>query len=156
MIKLGTYVNEKLRVTKNSTIIPGVIDFLESKDEKEFDSRREQLLEYLKNDSHLSIAELQVRRGGIKEISTKYENGHDVFLVVLEDIIFYGTWDNVYYITWNNKKGYVENGSYEYGFSRFTMSDREISDYVGIFIITENEVLMEQIDYLIKNAEPRS
>ena len=155
MIKLETYVNEKLRVTKNSTI-PDVIDFLESKDEKEFDYRREQLLEYLKNDSHLPIAELQVRRGGIKEISTKYENGHDAFLVVLEDIIFYGTWDNVYYITWNNKKGYVENGSYEYGFSRFTMSDREISDYVGVFIITENEVLMEQIDYLIKNAEPRS
>ena len=155
MRKLETYVNEKLRVTKNSTI-PDVIDFLESKDEKEFDYRREQLLEYLKNDSHLPIAELQVRRGGIKEISTKYENGHDAFLVVLEDIIFYGTWDNVYYITWNNKKGYVENGSYEYGFSRFTMSDREISDYVGVFIITENEVLMEQIDYLIKNAEPRS
>ena len=152
MIKLETYVNEKLRVTKNSTI-PDVIDFLESKDEKEFDYRREQLLEYLKNDSHLPIAELQVRRGGIKEISTKYENGHDAFLVVLEDIIFYGTWDNVYYITWNNKKGYVENGSYEYGFSRFTMSDREISDYVGVFIITENKELLEQINYLAQNAK---
>ena len=152
MRKLETYVNEKLRVTKNSTI-PDVIDFLESKDEKEFDYRREQLLEYLKNDSHLPIAELQVRRGGIKEISTKYENGHDAFLVVLEDIIFYGTWDNVYYITWNNKKGYVENGSYEYGFSRFTMSDREISDYVGVFIITENKELLEQINYLAQNAK---
>ena len=152
MRKLETYVNEKLRVTKNSTI-PDVIDFLESKDEKEFDYRCEQLLEYLKNDSHLPIAELQVRIGGIKEISTKYENGHDAFLVVLEDIIFYGTWDNVYYITWNNKKGYVENGSYEYGFSRFTMSDREISDYVGIFIITENKELLEQINYLAQNAK---
>ena len=152
MIKLETYVNEKLRVTKNSTI-PDLIDFLESKDEKDFDYRREQLLEYLKNDSNLPIAELQVRRGGIKEISTKYENGHDAFLVVLEDIIFYGTWDNVYYITWNNKKGYVENGSYEYGFSRFTMSDREISDYVGVFIITENKELLEQINYLAQNAK---
>ena len=27
MRKLETYVNEKLRVTKNSTIIPDVIDF---------------------------------------------------------------------------------------------------------------------------------
>ena len=33
MRKLETYVNEKLRVTKNS-IIPDIIDFLESKDEK--------------------------------------------------------------------------------------------------------------------------
>ena len=152
MRKLETYVNEKLRVTKNSTI-PDLIDFLESKDEKEFDYRCEQLLEYLKNDSHLPIAELQVRRGGIKEISTKYENGYDTFLVVVDEGIFYGTWDIVYYLSWNNKKGYVENGSYEYGFSRFTMSDREISDYVGVFIITENKELLEQINYLAQNAK---
>ena len=152
MIKLETYVNEKLRVTKNSTI-PDVIDFLESKDEKEFDSRCEQLLEYLKNDSNLPIAELQVRRVGFKEISTKYENGYDTFLVVVDEGIFYGTWDIVYYLSWNNKKGYVENGSYEYGFSRFTMSDREISDYVGVFIITENKELLEQINYLAQNAK---
>ena len=152
MRKLETYVNEKLKVTKNS-IIPDLIALLKSKDENEFDYRCEQLLEYLKNDSNLPIAELQVRRRGFKEISAKYENGHDAFLVVLEDIIFYGTWDNVYYITWNNKKGYVENGSYEYGFSRFTMSDREISDYVGVFIITENAKLLEQINYLAQNAK---
>ena len=153
MRKLETYVNEKLRVTKNSTIIPDVIDFLESKDEKEFDSRCEQLLEYLKNDSHLPIAELQVRRGGFKEISTKYENGHDTFLVIVDEGIFYGTWDIVHYLSWNNLKGYVENGSYEYGFSRFTMSDREISDYVGVFIITENKELLEQINYLAQKAK---
>ena len=152
MRKLETYVNEKLRVTKNSTI-PDVIDFLESKDGKEFDYKCEQLLEYLKNDSHLPIAELQVRRGGFKEISTKYENGYDTFLVVVDEGIFYGTWDIVYYLSWNNKKGYVENGSYEYGFSRFTMSDREISDYVGVFIITENKELLEQINYLAQNAK---
>ena len=153
MRKLETYVNEKLGVTKNSTIIPDVIDFLESKDEKEFDSMCEQLLEYLKNDSNLPIAELQVRRGGFKEISTKYENGYDTFLVVVDEGIFYGTWDIVYYLSWNNLKGYVENGSYEYGFSRFTMSDREISDYVGVFIITENKELLEQINYLAQNAK---
>ena len=153
MRKLETYVNEKLRVTKNSDI-PDLSVILESKDEKEFDSRCEQLLEYLKNDSHLPIAELQVRRGGFKEISTKYENGYDTFLVIVDEGIFYGTWDIVYYLSWNNKKRYVENGSYEYGFSRFTMSDREISDYVGVFIITENKELLEQINYLAQNAKP--
>ena len=76
----------------------------------------------------------------------------DTFLWVGE-IIFYGTWDIVYYLSWNNLKGYVENGSYEYGFSRFTMSDREISDYVGVFIITENKELLEQINYLAQNAK---
>ena len=152
MRKLETYVNEKLKVTKNSTI-PDVIALLKSTDEKEFDSRCEQLLEYLKNDSGLPIAELQVRRGGFKEISTKYENGYDTFLVVVDEGIFYGTWDIVHYVSWNNLKGSVENGSYEYGFSRFTMSDREISDYVGIFIITENKELLEQINYLAQNTK---
>ena len=152
MRKLETYVNEKLRVTKNSTI-PDLISFLDSKDEKEFDSRCEQLLEYLKNDSGLPIAELQVRRGGFKEISVKYENGYDTFLVIIDEGIYYGTWDIVYYVSWNNLKGSVENGSYVYGFNRFTMSDREISDYVGIFIITENNELMKQINYLAQNAK---
>ena len=152
MRKLETYVNEKLKVTKGSGI-PNLISFLESKTKKEFDSRCEQLLEYLKNDSNLPIAELQVRRGGFKEISTKYENRYDMFLVVVDEGIFYGTWDIVHYLSWNNLKGYVENGSYEYGFSRFTMSDREISDYVGVFIITENKELLEQINYLAQNAK---
>ena len=153
MRKLETYVNEKLKVTKNSDI-PDLIALLKSTDEKEFDSRCEQLLEYLKNDSGLPIAELQVRRGGFKEISTKYENGYDTFLVIIDEGIFYGTWDIVHYVSWNNLKGSVENGSYVYGFNRFTMSDREISDYVGIFIITENKELLKQINYLAQNAEP--
>ena len=152
MRKLETYVNEKLKVTKNSTI-PDLIALLKSTDEKEFDSRCEQLLEYLKNDSGLPIAELQVCRGGFKEISVKYENGYDTFLVVVDEGIFYGTWDIVHYVSWNNLKGSVENGSYEYGFNRFTMSDREISDYVGIFIITENKELLKQINYLAQNAK---
>ena len=152
MRKLETYVNEKLKVTKNS-IIPDLIALLKSKDENEFDYRCDQLLEYLKNDSNLPIAELQVRRRGFKEISAKYENGYDTFLVIVDEGIFYGTWDIVYYLSWNNLKGYVENGSYEYGFSRFTMSDREISDYVGVFIITENKELLEQINYLAQNAK---
>ena len=153
MRKLEEFVIEKLRVTKRA-YTPNLIAILESKDKKEFDSRSNQLLEYLKNDSNLAIAELQVRRGGFKEISTKYENGYDTFLVVVDEGIFYGTWDIVYYLSWNNLKGYVENGSYEYGFSRFTMSDREISDYVGVFIITENKELLEQINYLAQNAKP--
>ena len=152
MRKLETYVNEKLKVTKNSDI-PDVIALLKSTDEKEFDSRCEQLLEYLKNDSGLPIAELQVRRGGFKEISTKYENGYDTFLVIIDEGIYYGTWGILHYLSWNNLKGYVENGSYVYGFNRFTMSDREISDYVGIFIITENKELLKQINYLMQTAE---
>ena len=46
MIKLETYVNEKLRVTKNAGI-PYLIALLESKDIKEYESKCEQLLEYL-------------------------------------------------------------------------------------------------------------
>ena len=78
MRKLEEFVIEKLRVTKRA-YTPNLIDILESKDKKEFDLRSNQLLEYLKNDSNLPIAELQVRRGGFKEISTKYENRYDMF-----------------------------------------------------------------------------
>lgn len=142
MIKLETHVNEKLRVTKGIAT-PSLIALLEAKYEAEFDSKCERLLEYLKNDSDLPIAELEDYRNSLKKISTKYENRYDTFLVVVDKGIFYGTWNIVHYISWNNLKGYVETGSYKYGFRRFTMSDKEISDYVGVFIITENDELME-------------
>ena len=47
MKKLETYVNEKLKVTKISSV-PDLIALLESKNIKEFDSRYKQLAEYLK------------------------------------------------------------------------------------------------------------
>ena len=53
MRKLETYVNEKLRVTKNAGI-PYLIALLESKDIKEYESKCEQLLEYLNNYSELT------------------------------------------------------------------------------------------------------
>ena len=58
MRKLETYVNEKLKVTKSSSV-PTLISILESTDRKEYTLRCEHLLEYLKYESDLPIAELK-------------------------------------------------------------------------------------------------
>ena len=73
MRKLEEFVIEKLRVTKRA-YTPNLIAILESKDKKEFDSRSNQLLEYLKNDSDLPIADLEDFENGIKnrKLSKKY------------------------------------------------------------------------------------
>ena len=68
MRKLESYVNDKLRVTKD-IYVPDLIALLKSKDIKEFNSRCEQLSEYLKNDSDLPIAELEYLKGGPKKLS---------------------------------------------------------------------------------------
>ena len=154
MRKLETYVNEKLRVTKNSAI-PDLIALLKSKDMREFNFRSEQLSEYLKNDSNLPIAELQVHRGGPKKLSKKYKNTHDTFLWVKSDRrIFYGTWNTAYSIRWsgvNNTAKCYDAGVY--GFKEFLFYDNELSESGGIYIITENDELMEQIDYLTRKSE---
>ena len=157
MRKLETFVNEKLRVTKGSGI-PNLISFLESKTKKEFDSNCEQLLEYLKNDSDLPIAELENWKNDISRISRKYENTDDTFLWVdYSTGVFYGTYDDVYGIIYSKLKPGVRNyTSNVKGFKDVLLDDKDISASGGVFIITENEVLLEQIDYLIKNAEPRS
>ena len=91
LINLETFVNEKLKVTKSSTV-PDLISFLESKTKKEFEPKCKQLLEYLKNDSNLPMAELEVRKTGFKQLLREYENGHDTFLwVTYPDGFFYGT-----------------------------------------------------------------
>ena len=155
MRKLEAYVNEKLRVVKGS-FIPDLIAITESKTKKEFDYSCEQLLEYLKNDSNLPIAELQVIRGGFKQLLREYENSHDTFLWVTEDVIYFGEWGNVGYINWNDDKGCIKIIKLSYGFSSFTTTDVEISKYGGVYIITENSELMKQIDYLMRKAEPYS
>ena len=157
MRKLETYVNEKLRVTKGSGI-PNLISFLESKTKKEFESKCKQLLEYLKNDSDLPISELEDWKNDIIRLSRKYENTNDTFLWVnYPNEFFYGTWDDLYGIIYSKlKPGVINYTSHVKGFKDVLLDDKDISASGGVFIITENEVLLEQIDYLIKNAEPRS
>ena len=154
MRKLETYVNEKLKVTKNSSI-PDLVALLESKDIREFNSRYEQLSEYLKNDSNLPIAELEYLKGGPKQLSKKYENTHDTFLWVRKDRhIFYGTWDTAYSIRWSGLNNSAK--CYDvalYGFKEFLFYDKDLSESGGVFVITENDELMEQIDYLTRKSE---
>lgn len=153
MRKLETYVNEKLRVTKD-IYVPDLIALLKSKDIKEFNSRCEQLSEYLKNDSDLPIAELEYLNGSPKKLSKKYENTHDTFLWVKEDkYIFYGTWNAAYSLRWsgiNNAAKCYNAGTY--GFKGFSFYDKELSKSEGIYIITENAELMKQIDYLVQSV----
>ena len=154
MRKLEIYVNEKLKVT-NNIYVPDLSALLNSKNIREFNSRYEQLSEYLKNDSDLSIAELEYSKGGPKQLSKKYENTHDTFLWVKSDRrIFYGTWNTAYSIRWsgvNNTAKCYDAGVY--GFKEFLFYDNELSESGGIYIITENDELMEQIDYLTRKSE---
>ena len=160
MRKLEIYVNEKLRVTK-SAVVPDLIAIVESKDINEFNSKCERLSKYLKNDSDLPTAELKDLKNNLnlKQLSRKYENVDDTFLWVYQSnhifLIFYGTWDDIYSMSWskltNGVKNYTSNLG---GFKDFLCNDKEISNAGGVFIITENEELMKQIDILKKKVEP--
>ena len=162
MRNLETYVNEKLRVTK-SIATPSLIALAESKDLKDYESKCEQLLEYLNNYSNLPIAELEGYKNSFKELSRKYENTDDTFLWVYQSNhnfnIFYGTWDDIYSMRWSKANNRITNYNIRLGvggFKEFTFNDQEISESGGVYVITENPELVEQIDYLIRNAEPRS
>ena len=155
MRKLETYVNEKLKVT-NNIYVPDLIAIAESKTKQEFDSKYKRLLDYLKNDSDLPTAELEVSTSGFKKLLREYKNGYDTFLVIIEDTIFFGEWGKADYVSWNVNKGRIEIVKLGYGFSEFTTTDVEISKYGGVYIITENSELMKQIDYLMRKAEPYS
>ena len=152
MIKLETYVNEKLRVTKNAAI-PDLFALVGSKNRKDFEYRYTQLAEYLKYDSDLPVAELEHRNSDVKSISRKHENQYDIFLAILENVIFYGTWDSMYYIQWGRGKRRARNINFKDRFSEFVVSDAEIPEYGGVYIITENKELVKQINYLMQTAE---
>ena len=153
MRKLETYINEKLKVTKGSGV-PNLLSILESNNRKEFNLQLKNLLEYLKDDSDLPIAELDGYQNDFKILGTKYKNGNDTFLWVRNNFIYYGTWDESYSVYWsrnNNVVKAITNG--REGFKDFVCTDREIMQSKGVFIITENDDLMKQIDILKKKAE---
>ena len=58
MRKLETYVNEKLKVTKGSGV-PNLLLLLECTNIEEFNLQLRNLLEYLKDDMDLPIADLK-------------------------------------------------------------------------------------------------
>lgn len=156
MRKLEYFVIEKLRVTKSSREID-ILDLMECKTAKEYESKCLQLLEYLENDSDLPIAELEEFKPDLKRLSPKYENTYDTFLWIMEWNVVYGTWDNVYSIRWSKNFNKVKNYNTAIdGFKEFGFNNQDISESGGIFVITENDDLMEQIDTLIKKSGPIS
>ena len=153
MRKLETYINEKLKVTKGSGV-PNLISIIASNNREEFNLQIKNLLKYLKDDSDLPIAELDGYQNDFKILGTKYKNGNDTFLWVSNNLIYYGTWDESYSTYWsrnNNIAKTITNG--REGFKDFICTDSEIMQSKGVFIITENPVLMKQIDILKKKAE---
>lgn len=154
MRKLETFVNEKLRVTKSSGI-PDLTAIIESTNKEEYKLQCKNLIEYMKNDSDLPVAELIDWQNGLKKLARKYKNSYDTFLWVLDDYICYGTWDEMYSVYWSRlKKGtknYIVGGD---GFKDFACNDQELMQSKGIFILTENKEFMEQIDILKQKSEP--
>ena len=153
MRKLETYINEKLKVTKGSGV-PNLISIIASNTREEFKLQLKNLLEYLKDDSDLPIAELDGYQNDFKILAAKYKNGNDTFLWVRNNFIYYGTWDESYSAYWSRNNNIVKtitNG--REGFKDFVCTDREIMQSKGVFIITKNEELMKQINILKKNTE---
>ena len=153
MRKLEEFVIEKLRVTKSSREID-ILDLMNCKTVKEYESKCLQLIEDLKNDSDLPIAELEEFKTNLKRLSSKYKNTYDTFLWILPWNVVYGTWDNVYCIQWSDNVAKVKNyNSVIDGFKEIRFTTQEMYESGGVFIITENDDLMEQIDTLMKKNQ---
>lgn len=154
MRKLETFVNEKLKVTKSSGI-PDLTTIIECTNVEEYKLQCKNLIEYLKNDSDLPVAELIDWQNGLKKLARKYQRGYDTFLWVLRDFICYGTWDEMYSMYWSRiKKGtknYIIGGE---GFNDFACNDQELMQSKGVFILTENKEFMEQIEILKQKSVP--
>ena len=151
MKNLEEFVIEKLKVTKGSGV-PNLLSILDCTNSTDYTAQCKNLLDYLKNDSDLPIAELNDWQYNLKRLDRKYQNSNDVFLYV-GDVIFYGTWDKMCTMQWYGLKTGVRNYTNgKDGFKDFICNDIEIIKSKGIFIITENKRLVEQIDNLMKRA----
>ncbi len=154
MKKLEEFVIEKLKVTKGSGV-PNLLSMLECTNIEEFNLQLRNLLEYLKDDSNLPMADLEEVQNDLKKLDEKYQNGNDTFLWVNDKLMQYGTWDELYSVYWSRANNSIRNyNSGVEGFKTFLCYDVEMSYSKGVFVITENKELMKQINYLMQKAEP--
>ena len=153
MRKLEEFVIEKLKVTKGSGV-PNLLSMLECTNIEEFNLQLRNLLEYLKDDSNLPMADLEEVQKDLKKLDDKYQNGNDTFLWVNDKLMQYGTWDELYSVYWSRANNIIRNcNNGVEGFKTFLCYDVERSYSKGVFVITENKELMKQIDYLMRKAE---
>ena len=153
MRKLEEFVIEKLKVTKGSGI-PNLLSILESTNREEFNLQLINLLECLKDDSNLPIADLEEVHDDLKKLDEKYQNGNDTFLWVTDKLMQYGTWDELYSVYWSRANNSIRNyNSGVEGFKSFLCYYTERLYSKGVFILTENKELMKQRDILKKKAE---
>ena len=133
-----------------------MLSIITSNNREEFNLQLKNLLEYLKDDSGLPLADLEDFEFDLKKLDTKYQNGNDTFLWVYSNkFIYYGTWDEMYSVYWSRVNNGIRNFiNAREGFKDFICNDDEIMQSKGVFIITENPVLMKQIDILMKKADP--
>ena len=154
MKKLEEFVIEKLKVTKGSGV-PNLLSMLECTNIEEFNLQLRNLLEYLKDDSNLPMADLEEVQNDLKKLDEKYQSGNDTFLWVNDKLMQYGTWDELYSVYWSRANNSIRNyNNGVEGFKTFLCYDVETSYSKGVFIITKNKELMKQIDVLKKKAEP--
>ena len=155
MKKLEEFVIEKLKVTKGSGV-PNLLSMLECTNIEEFNLQLRNLLEYLKDDSNLTMAALEEVQKDLKKLDAKYQTGNDTFLWVNDKLMQYGTWDELYSVYWSRTNNSIRNyNNGVEGFKTFLCYDVERSYSKGVFVITENKELMKQINYLMQKAEPR-
>ena len=153
MKKLEEFVIEKLKVTKGSGV-PNLLSMLECTNIEEFNLQLRNLLEYLKDDSNLPMADLEEVQNDLKKLDEKYQNGNDTFLWVNDKLMQYGTWDELYSVYWSRANNSIRNcNNGVEGFKTFLCYDVERSYSKGVFVITENKELMKQINYLMQKAE---
>lgn len=153
MKKLEEFVIEKLKVTKESGV-PNLLSMLECTNIEEFNLQLINLLECLKDDSNLPIADLEEVHDDLKKLDEKYQNGNDTFLWVTDKLMQYGTWDELYSVYWSRANNSIRNyNSGVEGFKSFLCYYTERLYSKGVFILTENKELMKQIDILKKKAE---
>ena len=85
----------------------------------------------------------------LKQLLREYENSNDTFLWVLPVCISCGTWDDRYSIYWSQRKRGVSVERNTIGFKDLICNVDDIDLSGGIFIITDNDDLVDQINYLI-------
>lgn len=151
MKQFNKYIFEKLKITSSDSDNNFLLDVFNSKSPDEFKRTKDILLNYI-NDNCFD-AKLVKRNYHEYILDPSLENNNDTYIYVGEKAVTFGTYKEAFILHYSTYFESTEVAHEEEGFAGFITTAKKLIESIGVFIVTNEYSLLDQIEQLKTESE---
>jgi len=151
MKQFNTYIFEKLKIKSNDNVNNFLLNVFNSKSFNEFKHNKDILLNYLYDNCHDVI--LVKRSYNEYILNPSIKNNDDIYIYVGEKAVTFGTYRDAFVLRYSTYFESTKVIHEDEGFSSFVTTPKKLRESIGVFIVTNEYSLLEQIEQLKNESE---